>query len=107
VVSRTACHHFSQHGPDRVAFGQQPVIQASNPRAATADDPVPEPLGGAADPCQRPVRDQQDGAEDGEQHEPGDAENGGMHEPAANRRASQHGGQREDGQRQQATDAEQ
>ena len=45
-----------QDGPDGVAIGQQPGVQAGERRAAATGDPVPEVLGGAAGCSQRPVR---------------------------------------------------
>ena len=72
-----------------------------------AGDPVAQALRGAADYGQRPVGVQQDRAENGEQDEPGDAEQGGVGQSRADRRAGQDGRQRDDGQREQATDAEQ
>jgi hypothetical protein len=95
----------AQYRPDRVAFGQQPAVEAGQ-RGTAAHEPVSEALRGAADRCQRPVCEQ-NGAEDGERDERGDAENGGMDKPGADRRARQHGGQGKDGQRQQAADAQQ
>ena len=96
----------AQHRPDRVAFGQQSLIQAGH-RPTAAGDPVPQALRHAPEGGQRPVSAQHDHPEDRVQDERGDPEQGGMDEPPADRHPGQYGGQRKDGQRQQAADLEQ
>ena len=103
-----------QHGPDRVTFGQQPLVQAGERRPVPvgdpvppADDPVPQALRRAPECRQWPLRAQHDHAKYRVQDKPGDTEQGGTDEPGTGRRAGQDDGQHEQGQRQQSADAEQ
>ena len=69
---------FPQYGSDRVAFGQQPCVEAGQRRAVAAGDPVSQSLCGTPGCCQRPVCAQDDRAADREQEKPGDADEGDM-----------------------------
>jgi hypothetical protein len=82
----------TQDRPDRVAFGQQPRVQAGQWRPPAAGDPVPQRLSGAAGGRQRPVGFQQHYADDGKQAEHPESKQRGVLESRADGRTGQHGG---------------